>query len=115
MAEGGWFREFDFGQRDGRKNQFGLTILAASSVDHDLHERKMFPRHIDPFESVFPQSLPVERRQDEVEHWKNQIVAQELKIAEALAGSCELPTGSGACLLSCLIVISPTHSLLPFL
>ena len=46
-----------------------------------LHGRSIFPRHIDPFESVFPQSLPVERRQDEVEHWKNQIVAQEMKIA----------------------------------
>lgn len=50
----------------------------------DLHERKVFPRHIDPFESVFPQSLPVERRADEVESWKRQVVAQEIEIPQLL-------------------------------
>lgn len=46
-----------------------------------LHNREVFPRHLDPFESVFPQSLPVERRVDEVEHWKRQVVAQEMRVA----------------------------------
>ncbi len=51
----------------------------------DLHNRSIFPRHVDPFESVFPQSLPVERRADEVERWKRQVVAQELDVAAKVA------------------------------
>lgn len=50
-----------------------------------LHERSVFPRHLDPFESVFPQSLPVERRADEVAHWKRQVVQQEMKVANSVA------------------------------
>lgn len=46
-----------------------------------LHNRSVFPRHIDPFEGIFPQSLPVERRRDEVESWKRQIVEQEMTVA----------------------------------
>ena len=46
----------------------------------DLHEQKVFPRHINALDSIFPESLPVERRVDEVESWKRQVVAQELPI-----------------------------------
>lgn len=49
-----------------------------------LHSRSIFPRHLDPFEGVFPQFLPVERRADEVAKWKLQTVAQELRVANNL-------------------------------
>jgi hypothetical protein len=48
----------------------------------DLAAGQVFPRHMDPLAAIFPQALPVERRQDEVESWKRQVVVQELKIAE---------------------------------
>jgi hypothetical protein len=50
----------------------------------DLHNQSIFPRHLNALESVFPESLPVERRADEVAHWKTQVVAQELKVAASL-------------------------------
>lgn len=46
-----------------------------------LHERSIFPRHVDPFEKVFPQMLPIERNRAHVESWKRQTVAQELRVA----------------------------------
>lgn len=51
----------------------------------DLATNQIFPRHIDALQAIFPQSLPVERRKDEVESWKRQIVAQEMRIEESLA------------------------------
>src|SRR6185369_11281972 len=46
----------------------------------DLSNNQIFPRHIDALANVFPQSLPVERRKDEVESWKRQVIAQETEI-----------------------------------
>ena len=42
-----------------------------------LSNHQINPRHVDALEAVFPQPLPVERRKDEVESWKRQIVEQE--------------------------------------
>src|SRR5271156_4831550 len=50
----------------------------------DLSANQIFPRHIDALQAIFPQSLPVERRKDEVESWKRQTVAQESRIESAL-------------------------------
>lgn len=50
----------------------------------DLSANQIFPRHIDALQAIFPQSLPVERRKDEVESWVRQTVAQEKRIAENL-------------------------------
>jgi hypothetical protein len=50
----------------------------------DLSKNQIFPRHIDALQAIFPQSLPVERRRDEVESWVRQTVAQEGRIAENL-------------------------------
>lgn len=50
----------------------------------DLSTNQIFPRHIDALQAIFPQSLPVERRKDEVESWKRQVVAQESRIEDAL-------------------------------
>lgn len=50
----------------------------------DLAANQIFPRHIDALQAIFPQSLPVERRKDEVESWKSQVVAQEMRVAESL-------------------------------
>lgn len=51
----------------------------------DLSRNHIFPRHVDALAAIFPQSLPVERRADEVESWRNQIVEQELTIAKKLS------------------------------
>jgi hypothetical protein len=50
----------------------------------DLSTNQVFPRHIDALQVVFPQSLPVERRKDEVESWVRQTVGQERRIANSL-------------------------------
>lgn len=51
---------------------------------NDLANRHIHPRHVDPLAAVFPQSLPVERRADEIAHWKQQVVAQETSIAHSI-------------------------------
>lgn len=47
----------------------------------DLSQSKVFPRHVDALAAVFPQAMPVERHEKDVEHWRNQVVAQEVDIA----------------------------------
>lgn len=51
----------------------------------DLHESKIYPRHINALDEIFPQSLPVERRKDEVERWRRQITAQEEQVSVMVA------------------------------
>jgi len=51
----------------------------------DLASQRITPRHINALEGVFPQSMPVSRRADEIESWRRQVVAQEERIQEALA------------------------------
>jgi hypothetical protein len=43
---------------------------------------EIFPRHKSALEAVFPQAMPVERRADEIESWKRQVVAQEESVVE---------------------------------
>ena len=50
----------------------------------DLSKNQIFPRHIDALQAIFPQSLPVERRKDEVESWVRQTVEQEQVIQRKL-------------------------------
>jgi PD-(D/E)XK nuclease superfamily len=50
----------------------------------DLSKGEVFPRHIDALQAIFPQSLPVERRKDEVKSWKHQVEHQELEIGRKL-------------------------------
>jgi len=50
----------------------------------DLHHQRVFPRHLSALASVFPVQTPVERRVDEVESWRTQVVQQELEIADKL-------------------------------
>jgi PD-(D/E)XK nuclease superfamily len=50
----------------------------------DLAHQRVFPRHIDALAAVFPQALPVERRADEVESWKRQVIAQEFRVVKSL-------------------------------
>jgi len=45
-----------------------------------LSKNEIAPRFINALEAVFPQALPVERRKDEVESWRRQVIAQELRI-----------------------------------
>src|SRR5215472_11502290 len=42
----------------------------------DLANNRIFPRHVNALESVFPQQTPVERRADEVERWRTQVTVQ---------------------------------------
>lgn len=46
----------------------------------DLAAREITPRHVDPMEMIFPQSLPVSRRPDEIESWLRQVVSQEGRV-----------------------------------
>lgn len=48
-----------------------VEALAAQEVE---------PRHLNALEAIFPQSLPVSRRAEEIESWKNQVVSQEARI-----------------------------------
>ena len=50
----------------------------------DLSANQIFPRHIDALQAIFPQSLPVERRKDEVESWVRQTTAQEREIGDSV-------------------------------
>jgi hypothetical protein len=59
---------------------------------NDLHLRHIFPRHLSALEQTFPVSTPVERRVDEVESWKRQVVAQEQQIGIALQELSQYPT-----------------------
>jgi hypothetical protein len=62
----------------------------------DLAANRIAPRHVNALEEVFPQSMPVERRADEVEHWKVQTIAQEIDIAhkvELQLSAARLPEG----------------------
>jgi hypothetical protein len=43
----------------------------------DLAAQRVAPRHIPALESIFPQSMPVSRRADEIESWRRQTVQQE--------------------------------------
>ncbi len=49
----------------------------------DLAAQRIEPRHLNALEGVFPQSMPVSRRADEIESWRRQVVAQEKRIKEA--------------------------------
>jgi hypothetical protein len=50
----------------------------------DLHHQRVFPRHLNALDAVFPVQTPVERRVDEVESWRRQVVAQELEVMRRL-------------------------------
>lgn len=43
----------------------------------DLAAQRIAPRHINALDAIFPQSLPVSRRADEIESWRRQTVASE--------------------------------------
>lgn len=47
-----------------------------------LAAREITPRHINPFEAIFPESMPVSRRADEIESWRRQIVSQESRVRQ---------------------------------
>lgn len=48
----------------------------------DLGAQLIRPFHLNALEGVFPQSLPVSRRGDEIERWREQIVGQERRVRE---------------------------------
>lgn len=47
-----------------------------------LVAREITPRHLNPFEAIFPESLPISRRADEIESWRRQIVSQESRVRQ---------------------------------
>jgi hypothetical protein len=49
-----------------------------------LSRNEIFPRHQNALEAIFPQAMPVERRADEIESWKAQVVEQETRIDKLL-------------------------------
>jgi len=50
-----------------------------------LAKGEIFPRFGDSLAEVFPQSLPIERRKDEIENWKEQITSQEEEVDAILS------------------------------
>jgi hypothetical protein len=50
----------------------------------DLAANRIAPRHINALESIFPQSMPVSRRADEIESWRRQTVASEKRVQSAV-------------------------------
>jgi len=51
----------------------------------DLKHQRIAPRHLNALQESFPQSMPVERRADEVQEWRDQTVAQELDVASKVS------------------------------
>jgi len=49
-----------------------------------LANNEIRPRHINALESLFPQSLPVSRRPDEIQDWKEQTLAEETRWMNAV-------------------------------
>jgi len=47
-----------------------------------LAKQEITPRHVNALEAIFPQSMPVSRRDDEIESWLRQTVAQEKRIQD---------------------------------
>ena len=47
-----------------------------------LAAQEITPRHISALEAIFPESLPVSRRADEIESWKRQVVSQEGRVKQ---------------------------------
>lgn len=47
-----------------------------------LASGQVTPRHINPFDTVFPQSMPVSRRADEIESWRRQVTSQEGRVRQ---------------------------------
>jgi hypothetical protein len=62
-----------------------------------LAAREISPRHINPFESIFPESMPISRRGDEIESWRRQVVSQEGRVRQR-AKAVELARGDEAML-----------------
>lgn len=57
-----------------------------------LAEHQIAPTFLDALETVFPSALPVERRADEVEHWKQQVTAQEAQVEVQLCAIAPEPS-----------------------
>lgn len=50
-----------------------------------LAAQEIAPRHINALDAAFPESLPIERRADEIESWKRQTLAEELRWRDNVA------------------------------
>lgn len=46
----------------------------------DLAAQRITPRHVNALDAIFPQSMPVSRREDEIESWRRQVVVQEARV-----------------------------------
>lgn len=89
---GGWKTE-DINPKTGKnvRSKVGKGFRKVSIWDNypggvkewiaDLAAQRITPRHINALDTIFPQSMPVSRREDEIESWKRQTVAQELRVA----------------------------------
>jgi hypothetical protein len=95
-----WSWCYEFETEDGKNSRLGKgwqkkPIWSAypggvKAWVEALSHNEIFPRHVNALEAVFPQAMPVERRADEIESWKRQVVAQETPIpmkAEAVESS----------------------------
>lgn len=50
----------------------------------DLAAQEIAPRHLNIFDQIFPEMLPVSRKASDIESWRRQAVSQELRVAQAV-------------------------------
>jgi PD-(D/E)XK nuclease superfamily len=85
-----WSWCYEFETEDGKSSRLGKgwqkkPIWSAypggvKAWVEALSHNEIFPRHQNALEAIFPQAMPVERRADEIEHWKAQVIAQEVDV-----------------------------------
>jgi hypothetical protein len=85
-----WSWCYEFETEDGKSSRLGKgwqkkPIWSAypggvKAWVEALAKGEIFPRHVNALEAIFPQAMPVERRADEIEHWKAQVIAQEVDV-----------------------------------
>ena len=101
-----WSWSYDWQDEEGKSRKLGKGWQKKSIWNNypggvkawvdGLAKQEIFPRTADALAEVFPQAMPVERHQKDVESWKRQVVAQEIDIAHKVQlqlSAARLPEG----------------------
>lgn len=83
---------FNYTDDEGKNRRLGKGWQLVPVADHypggikawieALAGNQITPRNVNVFDSIFPQMLPVVRREDEIESWKRQVVSQEGRVRQ---------------------------------
>ena len=90
-----WSWSYDWQDEEGKSRKLGKGWQKKSIWNNypggvkawvdGLAKQEIFPRTADALAEVFPQAMPVERHQSDVNHWLEQVKAQELGIQHSLS------------------------------